>query len=303
MSGSVERFSGAIVIVAAPRSGSTLLFSAMSTHPALWSLYRESNDLLEGPFDPRRSGATSNELNADALDESTATALRAAFFERAGNVERIPLGRFVPIRGRGRARVAHTIAWLSRPWKRPPIRLVEKSPKNSLRVPFMRALFPGARFVHLVRDPRTNVASLVRAWSRQDRHKTYPLPPGFRIEGYAHDRWSFVLQPGWRALDGRSLVEVCVDQWRACNEACLRDLDAGAFRVRYEDLIADPGGVFDAVATWADLDPGPFDRFRRRLPVVQTKTPPDPGKWLSLKDEVERALPGAADVAAALGYA
>ncbi len=291
-----------IIIVAAPRSGSTLLFSLLSAHPVLWSRYRESNDLLEGPFDPRQTGAASNALDDSDLDAETAARLRLAFYRSAGNLERLPLGRCLPIRGRGRMPAGRMIELLSRRWKRPGIRLVEKSPKNSLRVPFMRALFPGARFLHLVRDPRTNVASLARAWSMPDRHKTYPLPPGFRIRGYEHDSWSFMLQPGWRSLEGHSLVEVCIHQWRACNEACLRELDQNALRVRYEDLVACPATVLSAVADWAHLDARPFDRFKRRLPVVQTRTRPQPDKWISMKDEVEQTLPGAADVSAALGY-
>ena len=36
-----------IIIVGAPRSGTSMLFQALSTHPDLWSLYRESQRVLE----------------------------------------------------------------------------------------------------------------------------------------------------------------------------------------------------------------------------------------------------------------
>jgi LPS sulfotransferase NodH len=295
-----------IVILAAPRSGSSLLFGLLSSHPKLWSLYRESNELLEGPFDPLTSGRSSNALAERDLDRDSRDWLLRAFFARAGNLEVIPPFRRLPLEGRGRRRVSITIAKLSAPFKRPPIRLVEKSPKNSLRVPFMRALFPDARFLHLTRDPRSNIASLVRAWQTPDRYKTYPLPPGYRIEGYDGTSWSFMLQPGWLELNGRTLAEVCADQWRACNEASLRDLaeieGARTLRLRYEDLISDPIASLRLIASWADLEARPFDRFARGLPALQSATPPDERKWLALRDEVERVLPLVRDARGKLGY-
>jgi len=295
-----------IVILAAPRSGSSALFAALSAHPDLWSRYRESNRLLEGPFDPRLTGATSNALTEDDLDDGTRSLLLRRFFDTVGNLERLPIVRSLPLRGRGRRRVSEAIAVVSRPFKRPPIRIVEKSPKNTLRVPFMRTLFPDARFLHLTRDPRGNIASLYRAWQTPGRYKTYPLPPGYRIVGYSGAAWSFVLQPGWERLDGRTLVEVCADQWRACNETCLEDLgkveEAAVLRVRYEDLVAHPHDTLRRIAGWADLDPVPFERFEAGLPVIQSATKPDPQKWLTMRQEIGSVIEQIQDVASALGY-
>jgi hypothetical protein len=295
-----------IVILAAPRSGSSVLFAALSSHPALWSLYRESNDILEGPFDPVARPAESNRLTEHDLEPDVRRHLVKAFYDRAGNLERLPLVRRAPLRGRGRSSISRAIALASRPLKRPSIRLVEKSPRNSLRVPFMRALFPDARFIHLVRDPRPNIASLYRAWKVPDRYKTYPLPEGFRIGDYEGTRWSFMWQPGWRSLDGRDLIEICADQWRSCNEHTMRDLHdlppERALRVSYERMIADPLDTLTRVASWAGISGEPFRRHSRRLPVVQATTPPDARKWESLRDRIETVLPNVADVAKALGY-
>lgn len=295
-----------IVILAAPRSGSSALFGALSAHPDLWSRYRESNRILEGPFDPRVTGASSNALTEADLDDGSRDLLLRRFFQSVGNLEKLPILRSLPLRGRGRRRVSEAIAFITRPFKHPPIRIVEKSPKNTLRVRFMRELFPDARFLHLVRDPRGNIASLYRAWQTPERYKTYPLPPGFRIAGYPGDRWSFVLQPGWERLEGRTVVEICADQWRACNEACLRDLAevdvAAVRRVRYEDLVAQPHETLQGIATWADLDPAPLDRFRAGLPVIQSTTKPDPEKWRALGEEIGSVMAQIQDVASALGY-
>ena len=47
--------------------------------------------------------------------------------------------------------------------------VVEKSPKHALQVEFIHRLFPEARFLHVIRDPRDTVASLLsagRSWGR-----------------------------------------------------------------------------------------------------------------------------------------
>jgi hypothetical protein len=305
----VEPIRDQIVILAAPRSGSSALFAALSAHPDLWSLYRESNAILEGPFHPATRGWTSSALVAADLDGATRSELIHRFFDQAGNLERIPLARHLPIRGRGRRRISMTIARVSRPFKKAPIRLVEKSPKNSLRVPFMRALFPDARFVHLTRHPAANIASLYRAWLTPDRYKTYPMPQGFHIRGYDGHDWSFMLQPGWRAFDGQTLAEVCADQWRACNEMVLHDLadlatDATdrAIRIRFEELVADPAEALGQLASWAGLDPEPFSRFHSGLPVVQGSRPAAPEVRRQVRSEVDAVLDQVHEVAGLLGY-
>lgn len=295
-----------VIVLAAPRSGSSLLFAVLSAHPELWSLYRESNQLLEGPFHPSHRGWSSNLLEAVDLTPELGQELLRRFFHEAGNLERLPFGRRFPLRGRGRRKIARSIALASRPIKHAPIRLVEKSPRNTLRISFLRALFPDARFLHLVRDPRGNIASLYRAWQTVGRYKTYPLPDSFRIEGYAGSHWSFLLQPGWRTLNGSPLIDVCADQWRSCNEHCLEGLaQLGqnlSLRVRYEDLIRQPAGTLADIARWADIDPRPFMRFSLRLPVIQAQEPPEPGKWRSLESQLDRVLPGLEGTARRLGY-
>ena len=44
------------------------------------------------------------------------------------------------------------------------LRLLEKTPKNALRIPFLAAAFPEARFIYLYRDPSVNLASIIEAW-------------------------------------------------------------------------------------------------------------------------------------------
>jgi len=45
--------------------------------------------------------------------------------------------------------------------------LVDKSPRNSLKIPFIRSIFPEARFIHLLRDGRDVVLSIQREWLKR----------------------------------------------------------------------------------------------------------------------------------------
>jgi hypothetical protein len=190
--------------------------------------------------------------------------------------------------------------------KRPPIRFVEKSPRNSLRIPFMHALFADARFIHLTRDAAPNIASLLGGWQDPVRYNVYPFPAGFDLKGYGGAHWCFVLQPGWRGFDGRSLIEVCVDQWRACNQHCLRDLRSlpgdRVLRVKFENLIRDPREALADIARWADLDPKPFVRFAGKLPVIQASTRPQVGALSEISGLMEPFLPDLDPLRAELGY-
>lgn len=47
--------------------------------------------------------------------------------------------------------------------------VVDKSPRNSLKIQFIRAIFPQARFIHLVRDGRDVTLSIHREWCRRRR--------------------------------------------------------------------------------------------------------------------------------------
>ena len=45
--------------------------------------------------------------------------------------------------------------------------IVDKSPRNSLKIPFIRKIFPQARFIHIVRDGRDVTLSIYKEWIRR----------------------------------------------------------------------------------------------------------------------------------------
>ena len=129
--------------MAAPRSGSTFLFETLARSPTVWTIGGESHGVFESlaRLNPANRGYDSNRLTAADADPATAAAVRAGFLARLRDRDGQPL-----------------------PAGRTGIRLLEKTPKNALRIPFLRAVFPDALFIYLYREPRENLSSIIEAW-------------------------------------------------------------------------------------------------------------------------------------------
>ncbi len=294
-----------LIVLGAPRSGTTMVFQALSTHPDLWSLYRESQAVIGTHFPTEMTPGSSAFVSAADVDDATAAAIRCAFYEAVGNAEASHRAFGWPIPLIARQRLSRVLTRMGGDRKAPPIRMVEKTPDNCFRIQMLLRVFPDAQFVYVVRDPRGSIASMYRGWTDESRFQRFELPPGFAIRGYSGTHWSFGLPPGWEDLEGSTVAEICAHQWRLYNEYCERDLPTDPGRVltiRYEDVVADPGPVLAELAGWAQLDPGPLQRYSRKLPVVNTWTRPSADKWRTIEQEISEVLPLVAAESQRLGY-
>ena len=253
-------FDRPVIILAAPRSGSTLLFETLATAESLWTVGGESHLLIEGlpPLTPASGAVDSNRLTARHATPEIIRALRIRFAQNLRDASGRP--------------------WMQRQVS--PVRLLEKTPKNALRLPFLDAVFPGAHFVVLVRDPRPNIASMIEAW-RSGRWVTYPRMPGW--EG---PPWSLLLPPGWPEWNGLAVEAICARQWAVTHEILLDDLAAldrdRWTAVRYEQLVDDAEAVVRRIADRAGVavTGALAQRIRGELPLSRyTQTRPDPDKW------------------------
>lgn len=256
-----------VFVISAPRAGSTLLYDLLSLARGAWTVDGESHGVIEGipSLHPAGRSFDSHRLTAEDADEAVVRTLHAGFAAEA------------------RASLGRRFTSLVEDRRPASIRLVEKTPENSLRVEFLAAAFPDARFVLLHRNSRQNVSSLVEAWGHPSFVK-FPRLPDW------DGPWSFLLPPDWRTLRGLSVSHVAAHQWYSANERALHDLDALPRDrwtvVEYSDLLASPGSVMAAVCEFAGLDPGPrlADALARPLPLTATTiTPPSPLKWRTNK--------------------
>ena len=75
-----------IILLGTPRSGTTLLFRALSQHAQLWHLVAESHAILEGPFHPSNFTTFSNRPGEQfQLSASTKEKLEQQFYQQAVN--------------------------------------------------------------------------------------------------------------------------------------------------------------------------------------------------------------------------
>jgi len=221
-----EILSRAVVIVGAPRSGTTMLGRILSRHPAVAYLN-----------EPRLVWRYGNDSKSDRLLPADARPgvrrhIRTTFAER--------------VRGMGKGR------------------LLEKTPSNALRMGFVDSVLPDCRFVHIIRDGRESALGIRHFWTNYSTGlQTVDLGKRLRevrlrqLPRYAKEaarrlvprRLSFLVRPNvWgpripgiegllRDLD---LLEVCCLQWRMCVEAAChygRKLPAHRYlEVRLEDM-------------------------------------------------------------------
>jgi sulfotransferase family protein/aspartyl/asparaginyl beta-hydroxylase len=264
------RLTRPIFIIAAPRSGSTLLFETLAASRSLHTLGGEAHWLIEDleALRPGAPGVDSNRLTAEH-----ATAERAAhiFSSIALNI-RDAANAVVPLSA--------------------DLRLLEKTPKNALRVPFLDRLFPDASFVFLCRDPRESIASIMQAW-RSGKWKTYN-----GLEGFAGP-WSLLLPPGWRELSGKPLEEIAAYQWQSTNRIALEDLTTLAperwTTLRYGDFVADPKTQITRLCRFLgiEIDRSLAQRLSAPLPhSLFTLTAPRAEKWRDEEARINRVLPG-----------
>jgi uncharacterized protein (TIGR03032 family) len=268
-----RRFSRPIFIVSPPRSGSSLLFETLAQSPSVWTVGGESHGLIEGipALQPQEREWDSNRLAAEDARPQIVERLTDAFFlnlkDRAGRR---------PVAGAE------------------DLRLLEKTPKNALRVPFLAAAFPDAFFVYLYRNPRESINSIYEAWG-SGRFVTYPQLPG-----WSDPPWSLLLVPGWQELMGRPLPEIAARQWAAATEQLLNDLETLPSErwcvANYGRLVSEPQAEIERLCGFLGIE---WDRtLTAPLPPSRhTLTPPEPGKWRRNAEVLEPVFPLAAKAA------
>ena len=260
-----NRFDRPIFIVSTPRSGSTLLYETLEKAPGLYSTGDESHGLIEnidGLKPPERN------WSSNRLDEEDAT------FDRA---EQLAQAFYRKLKDRGGSDVRESH-----------IRMLEKTPKNALRVPFFRAVWPDAQFIYLDRDVRETLYSMMEAW-HSGRFRTYPGLPGWK-----GPRWSMLLVPDWQKLNGLQLPQVVAHQWAITTEILLDDLEKldpnNVQVVDYQTFLGSPQSEIQRIANSVGLD---WDReLENSLPLSKTTlSRPQQDKWRSIEPVIQSIWP------------
>jgi len=271
-------FDRPVIILAAPRSGSTLLFETLLQSSDFWTIGGESHGLFESipRFNPVNGYCDSNSLSEDDATPAIISQIRFWFFQRLQDAQ-------------GRSFHHFTAAMNARP------RLLEKTPKNALRVSLLNAIFPDALFIYLYRNPRENISSMMDAWE-SGKFVTYKSLPG------RSGSWSLLLPPDWRSYNDSSLEETTAFQWKSANMAILQELKkldrSRWMAVSHGQQTRHTVETIRSICRFCDVSP---DGILKSLSTGFTKfsrytlTAPARDKWHKNAIAISRVLPGLAE--------
>lgn len=281
-----------IFMIGMGRSGSTLLFECLATHPEVGWLAHHSNrspdrlwlhaltrlcdhgfflrkaiersderrSLLEklrlGPAEAYETWASicGDKIRYDWLLDAQATA-----------AEREAAAKLVAgvLRWSGKTRFAAKLTG-------PP------------RMTYLASLFPDAVFLHVVRDGRAVARSLLNVdfWRDTWRMERPAWENGFPEEYARLARESTNLPLALAALQWRRCIEVAAEESKALGPGRVHE-------VRYERFLADPGGTVDDMLQNVGLSPSPrIHAFLRRRYEVRDMNAPATAR----APETDRAL-------------
>jgi Sulfotransferase family len=249
---------GLLLIVGAPRSGTSLLYKLLCLHPEAawisnWSRRAPALPVLAGlnrlapHFPAHRRAVWFGSDSANAYVYGRRRALWERVFPMPVEGEPVyrhcGIGQSLAADSAQIARLRRTFASLRR-WGGGTV-LISKRIANNQRIPLLAAAFPEARFVHMMRDGRAVAYSLTRVdWWDDGLIWWYgDTPRRWREQG--GDPWELAARHWVRELTS-------IEEGLAAVPADRR------FELRYEDLVRAPISELQRLARFADLpdDPG-----------------------------------------------
>ena len=231
-----------IILLGNTRSGTTIVQQVIGTHPEVVEWYEPRTLWLYA--DPGR--------HHDEFDESDAT----------DKVKRYIRAQFLKYQKQHGNRI-----------------VMEKTPANILKISYVRAIFPEATYLFMVRNPLSFISSVELKWQRTlsmkgIRRRLQSTPPtqlhyylGRLISDQISKRvlrqkYRSVWGPRYKGMDQdlatEDLLVVIARQWAVCSrkaEAALAKFESGrVLRLRYEDFVVDPIPDVERICAHAGLE-------------------------------------------------
>lgn len=276
-----------IILFGNTRSGTTIVQKVISTHPNVVGWY-EPNPIWMYP-DPGRIH--------DEFDKSDASKKTKHYIRK----------RFLKYQEHHGNRV-----------------IMEKTPQNILRIPYVREIFPDATFLFIVRDPFSFISSVEYKWQLTvtgrgilRRLKDTPLASlpywvkRYTIQQYnkrfLHKKYLSIWGPRYKGiqddLETNDLLTVIARQWSVPSMKSAQDMesfdDGQILKLRYEDFVDDPISNLEDICAHCGLDMS-SDMVESTRAMVKSDRK---NKWLRFdKEQLANILPEIRDEMGRHGY-
>lgn len=203
-------------------------------------------------------------------------------------------------------------------------RIMEKTPSNVMRLPYVHAIFPESKFIYIIRDPLAQVSSSEFRWRNaiNPRHARRRLleTPKTQLHHYLgralydHFRkkilrrqhvsvWGVRYVGIYDDLKRMPREQIMAKQWAACSRQMAQDIEqlpkGLVYQVRYEDIMADPITHFRAMCEHVGVTP-PQSALET---VAASVDPSRQNKWKRLDPAIiQSILPFVEEEMARHGY-
>jgi len=190
-------------------------------------------------------------------------------------------------------------------------KIMEKTPANILKVPYVNAIFPEATYLHITRNPFSYINSMELKWQRTKTLKgirrSLASTPITQLPYYAghlatdllrkkvlKKKYVSIYGPRYKGIEQdlkkHGKLKVVARQWAICNKKAREDLatleKGRVFSFRYEDLMENPKTYFRQIFDHCGLGYND-DMLRKAEEMV------DPGrqeKWFRLDQQQLNAI-------------
>lgn len=245
-----------IFIVGCHRSGTTVLYEALATHPDVAYFTNASNSLPGIPILSNRlmhlAGMDSVRLERFLQDDIYYTATTPNEGIRIWELYAPENGDYYLDESHENPEMERYLCGCIRKHLKyfGATRFLNKNPDNSVRIRYLNKLFPDAFFIHIVRDGRAVCSSLL---------KSRDLASAFFGSEHRHAKSATKVQ-GWDEISAvwdEQPVAGSGMLWRAIMDTIERDrqaVDPSRFlEIRYEDFVTEPFNSLQRMATFCQL--------------------------------------------------
>ncbi len=285
-----------VFVLSAPRSGSSYLYEILKRMNSPLAYLRENDPMWFKFFPYQRQVIPTDYISIHELNDTNIKSillylLTEGFFDHSYS---------------NKTKAAQDI-WWNGYCNGQPLRYIEKTIANCFHLEVLPYLFPDALYIHLVRDPRSCISSMIEGWQSNFFWKR---PISLPLESQI-THWCYPLPPNWMSVAHLSLEEICGWSWIQHNRYVIDKFHQDPtfrqhyMRLSYEDLLSHPLRVIQRISAFTHLDitDNCLAYLESKDPSWTTISNPNPDKWKQKNPQaIHRVLPMVAPMMQELDY-